>query len=42
MDLVVVIMLMANPEYVCIRWAWTGDVYHRIVWCLEWKRVDKK
>jgi|APGre2960657404_1045060.scaffolds.fasta_scaffold02529_10 hypothetical protein len=22
--------------YKCVRWTWTGDVYNRIVTCLEW------
>ena len=29
----------------CIRWAWSGDVYNRTVWCLEWTKLkitDKK
>jgi hypothetical protein len=42
MDFVVVMMLMTEPTYRCVRWAWTGDVYHRIVYCLEWKKVEKK
>jgi len=29
-------------EYRCIRWAWTGDVYSRKVYCLEWKKVERK
>jgi hypothetical protein len=28
------------PEWECVRWAWTGDVYSRVVWCLEWKKRD--
>jgi hypothetical protein len=31
-----------KPEYRCVRWAWTGDVYNRKVVCLEWQKVDKK
>ena len=30
------------PAERCVRWAWSGDVDHRTVWCLEWKRVDRK
>ena len=28
-----------KPEkrYECVRWAWTGDVYNRRVFCLEWR-----
>jgi len=28
----------AKPEYECVRWAWTGDVYNRKVICLEWRK----
>lgn len=27
-----------KPEYECIRWTWTGDVYSRKVVCLEWRK----
>lgn len=30
-----------KTEYRCVRWAWTGDVYNRKVWCLEWKKIEK-
>jgi hypothetical protein len=38
-------VLLALPaggaeQYVCVRWAWTGDVYNRKVYCLEWKRKN--
>lgn len=26
------------PEWQCVRWTWTGDVYNRRVYCLEWKK----
>lgn len=26
------------PEYECVRWAWSGDVYNRKVVCLEWRK----
>jgi hypothetical protein len=32
----------------CVRWTWTGDIYSRVVVCLEWrdrdapKKVEKK
>lgn len=30
------------PEWECVRWTWTGDVYERRVVCLEWqKRVNR-
>lgn len=25
-------------KYECRRWGWTGDVYERKVYCLEWRR----
>jgi len=24
----------------CVRWTWTGDVYNRVVVCLEWRDRD--
>jgi hypothetical protein len=27
-----------QPEWECVRWTWTGDVYHRTVICLEWRK----
>jgi len=27
-----------KPEYECVRWAWSGDVYNRRVVCLEWRK----
>ena len=24
----------------CVRWTWTGDVYNRVVVCLEWQDRD--
>ena len=27
----------AEKKYECVRWAWTGDVYDRKVFCLEWR-----
>jgi hypothetical protein len=38
----VVLALVISTEYRCVRWGWTGDVYNRIVYCLEWKKVEKK
>jgi hypothetical protein len=26
------------PEWECVRWTWTGDVYNRRVVCLEWRK----
>ena len=31
-----------KPEYECVRWSWSGDVYNRKVVCLEWRKTDKK
>jgi hypothetical protein len=30
------------PEWECVRWAWSGDVYNRTVWCLEWRKRDNR
>lgn len=30
------------PEWECIRWTWTGDVYKRQVICLEWRKRDNR
>jgi len=38
----IVALLINAAEYRCIRWTWTGDVFNRIVVCLEWKKVEKK
>lgn len=24
----------------CVRWKWTGDVFERKVYCVEWKKKD--
>jgi len=34
--------LAVSIEYRCIKWAWVGDVYNRKVYCIEWKKVDRK
>jgi len=28
----------AKPEYECVRWTWSGDVYNRKVVCLQWRK----
>jgi hypothetical protein len=28
-------------KYVCVRWAWYGDVFNRTVYCLKWQKVEK-
>jgi hypothetical protein len=33
-------MLADQPR--CVRWAWSGDVYQRKVWCLEWTKPYKE
>jgi len=36
-------LVYAKPEYECVRWTWTGDVYNRKVICLEWrKKADRR
>ena len=25
-----------------LKWMWVGDVYNRKVYCIEWKKVEKK
>lgn len=39
---VAILLQSATPEYRCVRWGWTGDVYNRKVYCLEWKKIEKK
>lgn len=31
-----------RPEYECVRWSWSGDVYSRKVVCLAWRKLGKK
>jgi hypothetical protein len=31
-----------QPEYECVRWTWSGDIYERKVVCLEWRKKEKK
>jgi hypothetical protein len=26
------------PDWECVRWTWSGDVYNRTVVCLEWRK----
>ncbi len=40
--LYVVLTAAPPPKYVCVKWAWTGDVYNRKVYCLEWKKLDDR
>ena len=30
------------PEWECVRWTWTGDVYERRVICLEWRKRENR
>jgi len=30
------------PEWECVRWTWSGDVYSRRVICLEWKKRENR
>ena len=38
----VLVLALQATEYRCVRWAWTGDVFNRKVYCLEWKKVERK
>ena len=38
--LLVVCIPSAASRLECVRWTWYGDVYNRIVICLEWKDKD--
>jgi hypothetical protein len=29
-----------SEVWVCGRWTWTGDVFNRKVYCLEWAKKD--
>ena len=30
----------AEKKYECVRWRWTGDVYERKVYCVEWREKE--
>ena len=30
----------SDEVWVCGRWTWTGDVFNRKVYCLEWAKKD--
>jgi len=30
------------PEWECVPWTWTGDVYNRRVICLEWRKRENR
>jgi hypothetical protein len=39
------VILITTPvpdKYICVRWTWTGDVFNRKVYCLEWKKIDDR
>ena len=49
--LLLLVLVLAPAEAArieCVRWTWTGDVYNRVVVCLEWrdrdapKKIEKK
>jgi hypothetical protein len=40
--LLTIVLAYQKPEYVCVRWKWTGDVYQRKVYCVTWKKVEKE
>lgn len=29
-----------NETLKCVRWKWTGDVFNRNVYCVEWTKKD--
>jgi hypothetical protein len=35
-------LLAVSIEYRCVKWAWVGHAFNRKVYCIEWKKVDKK
>jgi hypothetical protein len=35
------VTIFVAVEYQCVRWTWSGDIYKRVVYCLEWKKVEK-
>ena len=37
-----IILLAVTIEYRCVKWVWVGDVYNRKVYCIEWKKVERK
>ena len=38
--LVIVLATLDQPQ--CVRWRWTGDVFERKVYCVEWRNPPKK
>jgi hypothetical protein len=42
--LMFLLMLVTIPSsaerWECVRWKWSGDVYNRVVVCLEWRDRD--
>ena len=36
----VIIIPSSAAKVECVRWTWTGDVYNRVVVCLEWRDKD--
>jgi hypothetical protein len=34
-------LYVQKPEWECVRWTWSGDVYSRKVICLEWREKHK-
>jgi hypothetical protein len=29
-----------NETLICVKWQWTGDVFNRKVYCVEWVKKD--
>ena len=38
--LLTVCLPSSAARWECVRWTWYGDVYNRVVICLEWKDKD--
>jgi hypothetical protein len=34
------VLQLTAVQYECVRWTWTGDVFNRKVYCLEWRVKD--
>jgi hypothetical protein len=38
--LLVIVIPSSAARLECVKWSWTGDVYNRVVTCLEWRDKD--
>lgn len=30
-----------DEQLECVRWGWSGDVFERKVYCLQWRKKDR-